>query len=180
MRLGRNRLMRIAALPLKLLGSIRRRRAARPKRSMEDWIALAIARGLSLAVVGGLDYVTYMVEMTGFDDFRKCNKASTITRFEWVLGFRPAEGLQAVGDTGRLLSALGMSMRQLTPALGTAHARFPAPHDPAGSRQARRAAPRSEQEPFQRAASLFPDCQWTGARRSELALLDHPSGQSDN
>jgi hypothetical protein len=36
-------------------------------------------------------YVTYVVEMTGFDDFRKCNKSSTITRLEWVLGFRPVE-----------------------------------------------------------------------------------------
>ena len=66
-------------------------RAARPKRSFQDWIALTIARGLSLVVVGGLVYVTYVVEMAGFDDLRKCNKNSTITRLEWVLGFRPAE-----------------------------------------------------------------------------------------
>ena len=58
---------------------------------MGDWIALTIARGLSLAVVGGLVYVSYIVEMTSFDDFRKCNRNSTITRLEWTLGFRPAE-----------------------------------------------------------------------------------------
>ncbi len=57
---------------------------------LADWIALTVARGLSLAVVGGLVYVTYIVEMTGFDDFRKCNKNSTITRLERVFGFRPA------------------------------------------------------------------------------------------
>jgi hypothetical protein len=42
-------------------------------------------------VVEGLVYVTYVVEMTSFGDFRKCSKSSTITRFEWVLGFRPPE-----------------------------------------------------------------------------------------
>ena len=83
--------MRIAALPLKLFAFIRRRWTARPKRTLQDWIALTIARGLSLALVGGLVYATYFVEMTSYDDFRKCNKASTFTRFEWVLGFRPAE-----------------------------------------------------------------------------------------
>ena len=75
----------------KFLAFIRRRRAARPKRSLADWIALTIARGLSLAVVGGLVYVTYVVEMTGYNDFLRCNPKSSITRFEWVLGFRPAE-----------------------------------------------------------------------------------------
>jgi len=30
------------------------------------------------------------VEMTGYDDFRKCNKDSTVMRLEWVLGSRPA------------------------------------------------------------------------------------------
>jgi len=83
--------MKIASAAARLLAFIRRRRAARPKRSMGDWIALTIARGLSLAVVGGLVYVTYIVEMTSYDDFRKCDKTSTITRLEWVLRFRPAE-----------------------------------------------------------------------------------------
>jgi len=49
------------------------------------------SRGLSFAIVGGLVYVTYIVEMTSYDDFRKCNKSSTVTRIEWVLGFRPAD-----------------------------------------------------------------------------------------
>jgi hypothetical protein len=70
---------------------LRRRRAARPKRSITDWIALTIARGLSLAVVGGLVYVTYVVEMAGYNDFLRCNHDSGMTRIEWVLGFRPAE-----------------------------------------------------------------------------------------
>jgi hypothetical protein len=38
-----------------------------------------------------LVYVTYIVEKTGFDDFRKCNKNTTLTQIEWVLGFRPVE-----------------------------------------------------------------------------------------
>ena len=84
--------MSVGAVPVKLFAAIRQRRAARPKRSLADWIALTIARGLSLAVVGCLVSVTYTVEMTGFDDFRKCNKTSTISRLEWVLGIRPAEG----------------------------------------------------------------------------------------
>ena len=83
--------MKIAQAASKLLAYIRRRRAARPKRSLADWIALTIARGLSLAVVGGLVYVTFVVEMAGYNDFRKCSKNSTITRLEWVLGVRPAE-----------------------------------------------------------------------------------------
>jgi hypothetical protein len=33
-------------------------------------------------VVGGLVYVTYVVEMTSYADFRKCNKSSSITRVE--------------------------------------------------------------------------------------------------
>jgi hypothetical protein len=41
--------------------------------------------------VGGLAYVTYKVEMAGYDDFRKCNRQSTMTRFEWVLSFQPAK-----------------------------------------------------------------------------------------
>jgi hypothetical protein len=82
--------MKIAQAP-KLLAFIRRRGAARPKRSLADWIALAIARGLSFAVVGSLVYVTYVVEMAGYNDFRKCSKNSTTTRLEWVLGVRPAE-----------------------------------------------------------------------------------------
>ena len=83
--------MRIADVPAKLLAFLRRRWAARPKRTLQDWIALTIARGLSFAVVGGLVYVTYIVETTSYDDFRKCSKSSTITRLEWVLGSRPAE-----------------------------------------------------------------------------------------
>ena len=83
--------MGIALAPLRAFAFMRRRRAARPKRSFQDWISLTVARGLSFAVVGGLVYVTYVVEMTGFDDFRKCNKTGTITRLEWVLGFRPPE-----------------------------------------------------------------------------------------
>jgi len=75
----------------KFLAFIRARRAARPRRSLADWIALTIARGLSLALVAGLVYVTYAVEMTGYKDFLRCNPKSSITRFEWVLGFRPAE-----------------------------------------------------------------------------------------
>lgn len=82
--------MRNTATPLKLFpliasklfGFMRRRWAARPKRSLADWIALTIARGLSCAVVGGLVYVTYVVEMTSYADFRKCNKSSSITRVE--------------------------------------------------------------------------------------------------
>jgi len=45
------------------------------------------ARGLSLAVAGDLVYVTYIVEMTAVDDFRKCDPNSTMTRLEWILGF---------------------------------------------------------------------------------------------
>ena len=67
------------------------RRAARPRRGIADWIALTIARGLTLALVVGLGYVTYIVEMTGYNDFLRCNPKSSITRFEWVLGFRPTE-----------------------------------------------------------------------------------------
>lgn len=83
--------MDFAAAPLRVFAFIRRRRAARPKRSLEDWIALTIARGLSLAVVGALVYVTYVIQMASFDDFRRCNKNSTMNRLEWVLGFRPAD-----------------------------------------------------------------------------------------
>ncbi|HEY4471927.1 MAG TPA: hypothetical protein VGN21_12200 [Stellaceae bacterium] len=83
--------MGIAAIPATLFAVMRRRRAMRPRRTLQDWIALTIARGLSFAVVGGLVYVTYIVEKTGFDDFRKCNKSSTITQIEWVLGVRPLE-----------------------------------------------------------------------------------------
>ena len=83
--------MGIAALPAKLFAVIRRRRATRPRRTLQDRVALTIARGLSFAVVGGLVYITYIVEKTGFDDFRKCNKNTTITQVEWVLGFRPVE-----------------------------------------------------------------------------------------
>jgi hypothetical protein len=90
-RIAGGTVMKIAQAAPKVLALMRRRRAARPKRSLADWMALTIARGLSLAVVGGLVYVTYVVEMTGFDDFRKCSKNSAITRIEWVLGFRPAE-----------------------------------------------------------------------------------------
>ena len=81
----------IARAARKGLAFIWARRAARPKRSIADWIALTIARGLSLAVVGGLVYVTYVVEMTSYRDFLRCSPKSTITRLEWVLGFRPAE-----------------------------------------------------------------------------------------
>jgi len=84
-------LMRITAAAAKLFAFIRRRWAARPKRTLQDWIALTIARGFSFAIVGGLVFVTYIVEMTSYDDFRKCNKSSTITRLEWVLGVRPAD-----------------------------------------------------------------------------------------
>ena len=81
----------LRAAPKNLFAFIRRRWAARPWRTLQDWIALTIARALSIAVVGGLVYVTYIVEMTSYDDFRKCNKSSTITRLEWVLGSRPAD-----------------------------------------------------------------------------------------
>jgi hypothetical protein len=83
--------MSIAVAPLRAFAFIRRRRAARPKRSMGDWIALTIARGLSLAVVGGLVYTTYVVEMAGYNDFLRCNHNTGMSRFEWVLGLRPAE-----------------------------------------------------------------------------------------
>jgi len=46
---------------------------------------------LPFAIVWRLVYITYIVEMTSYDDFRKCNKGSTITRLEWVLGSRPAD-----------------------------------------------------------------------------------------
>ncbi|MBV8891604.1 MAG: hypothetical protein JO266_06455 [Acidobacteria bacterium] len=83
--------MGIAAFPRKFVALIHGRWAARPKRTLADWIALTIARLMTFAVVGGLVYVTYIVEMAGYDDFRKCNKNTTMTRLEWVLGFRPAE-----------------------------------------------------------------------------------------
>jgi hypothetical protein len=83
--------MGIAVAPLRVFAFVRRRRAARPKRSMADWVALTIARGLSLAVVGGLVYTTYVVEMAGYNDFLRCNPKSTMTKIEWVLGFRPVE-----------------------------------------------------------------------------------------
>ena len=60
-----------AAAPAKLFALIRHRWAARPKRTLADWIALTIARGLSFAIVGDLVYVTYIVEMTSYDDFRQ-------------------------------------------------------------------------------------------------------------
>ena len=62
-----------------------------PKRTLVDWIALTIAGRLSFAIVRGLIYVTYLVEMTTFDDFHKCNKNRTLSRIEWVLDFRSAE-----------------------------------------------------------------------------------------
>jgi len=83
--------MRVSAAPKKLFAFMRRRWSARPKRTLADWIALTIARGLSFAIIGGLVYVTYIVEMTSYDDFRKCNKSSTVTRLEWVLGSRPVD-----------------------------------------------------------------------------------------
>ena len=91
--------MRIAIAPLKLFvfipsklfGFMRRRWAVRPKRTFADWVALTIARLMTFAVVGSVAYVAYIVEMTTYDDFRKCNKSSALTRLEWVLGFRPAE-----------------------------------------------------------------------------------------
>ena len=76
-RMKKGTLMRIAVGPAKLLIFVRRRWAARPKRTLANWIALTIARGLSFAIVGGLVYVTYIVEMTSYDDFRKCNKSSS-------------------------------------------------------------------------------------------------------
>ena len=87
--------MSVAAVPVKLFAVIRQRRAARPKRSLADWIALTIARVLSFAVVGGLVYVTYTVEMAGYKDHLRCNRDSTMTRLEWVLGFRPAVDCRA-------------------------------------------------------------------------------------
>ena len=58
---------------------------------LQDWIALTIARGLSFAIVSGLVYVTYVVEMISYDDFPKCNKSGTVTRLEWVLGVRAVD-----------------------------------------------------------------------------------------
>ena len=69
----------------------RRHKTAQPKRNLQDWIALTIARGLSLAVVGGMLYVTYVIEMAGYNDYLRCNHNTGMTRLEWVLGFRPAE-----------------------------------------------------------------------------------------
>jgi hypothetical protein len=69
----------------------RRHKTAQRKRSLGDWIALTIARGLTSAVVGGLVYVTYVIQVASYNDFRRCNPSSTITRIEWALGFRPAE-----------------------------------------------------------------------------------------
>jgi len=74
----------------RLFGVLCRHRE-RPRRSFGDYVALTIARALTLAVVGGLVHVTYLVEMAGYDDFRKCNRQSTMTRLEWVLSFRAAE-----------------------------------------------------------------------------------------
>ena len=87
---GSRNLVKIKALRAVFV-FVRRRRAARTKRPLEDWIALTIARGLSLAIISGLIYAIYTVEMTSFDEYRKCNKNSTVTRFEWVLGFRPMD-----------------------------------------------------------------------------------------
>jgi hypothetical protein len=83
--------MQIVKAQRRLLTFIHARRAGRPRRSLQDWIALTIARGLTLAVIAGLVYVTYIVEMTSYKDFLRCNPKSSITRIEWVLGFRPVE-----------------------------------------------------------------------------------------
>lgn len=83
--------MHIAALPVQVVALIHQRRATRPTRSLQDWIALTIARLMTFAVVGSLVWVAYIVEITTYADFRKCDKNSTITRLEWILGFRPAE-----------------------------------------------------------------------------------------
>ena len=72
-----------------VLAFIRRWRASRPKRSIADWIALTIARGLSFAVVGGLVYVTYIVEMTGFDDFRSATRAARLPALDGSPIFGP-------------------------------------------------------------------------------------------
>jgi hypothetical protein len=82
--------MSISAVRGMLFGVLRRH-PARPRRSFADYVALTIARVLTFAVVGGLLYVTYIVEIAGYDDFRKCHRQSTMTRLEWVLRFRPAE-----------------------------------------------------------------------------------------
>jgi hypothetical protein len=81
----------IASASRARLFGVWRRRRAQAKRTLADWVALTIARGLSLAVVGGLVYLTYVIEMAGYNDFLRCNPKSTLTRFEWVLGSRPAE-----------------------------------------------------------------------------------------
>ena len=86
--------MNIIAAPARLFGVLRRGRA-QPRRSFADYVALTIARGLSLALVGGLVYVTYVVEMAGYKDHLRCNRDSTMTRLEWVLGFRPAVDCRA-------------------------------------------------------------------------------------
>ncbi|MBV9966167.1 MAG: hypothetical protein JO008_10765 [Alphaproteobacteria bacterium] len=57
-------------------------------------LALTIARLMTFAVVGGLVYVTYIVEMAGYDAFRKCNKNSTMTRMEWGPEVLASGGLQ--------------------------------------------------------------------------------------
>ena len=69
----------------------RRHRTAQPKRGLEAWIALTIARGLTFAIVGGLVYLTYVIQVASYNDFRRCSPTSTMTRIEWALGFRPAE-----------------------------------------------------------------------------------------
>jgi hypothetical protein len=88
--------MNITKAAAKMLVFVRQRRAARTRRSLQHWIALTIARLMTFAVVGGLVYITYIVEMAGYDHFRKCNKNSTLTRVKWVLGFRPAEDCRSL------------------------------------------------------------------------------------
>jgi hypothetical protein len=82
--------MSIIAAPARLFGVLRRHRA-QPRRSFGDYVALTIARLMTFAVVIGLVYVTYVVEMAGYNDHLRCNRDSTMTRLEWALGIRPAE-----------------------------------------------------------------------------------------
>lgn len=77
---------------------------------------------------GGLFYVTHIVEMTSYDHFRRCGKISTITRLEWVIGFRFADAgcrtaqyksVVAAGGANRLdahVSCEGVKQRMKNPA----------------------------------------------------------------
>jgi len=49
-------------------------------------------------VAGDLVYVTYIVEMTAVDDFRKCDRNSIMTPLEWILGFQSGPQATNIGN----------------------------------------------------------------------------------